>query len=62
MLSRNGKVPHPMEIYPGASDLHRLGRKTKGLQGYPALTHTMLLCYLRVTSQEEHTPSKEARR
>lgn len=57
MLSRNRRVPHPMEIYPGASDLHTLGMRTEGLQGYPALTH-MLLCYLPVTTQAEHTPKK----
>lgn len=61
MLSRNGRVPHPMEIYPGSGDLHTLGMRTKGLQGYPALTHT-LRYYLHVTAQAEHTPKKEATR
>lgn len=57
MLNRNGRVPHPMEIYPGASDLHTLGTRTEGLWGYPALTHT-LLYYLHVTTQAEHTLEK----
>lgn len=57
MLSRNGRVLHPMEIYPGASDLHMLGMRTKSLQGYPALTY-MLLYYPHVTTQAEHTPEK----
>ena len=61
MLSRNGRVPHPMEIYPGASDLHTLGMRTKGLQEYLALIHT-LLYYLLVTARAKHTLKKEARR
>lgn len=61
MLSRKGRVPHPMEIYPGAGDLHTLlGTRNGGLQGYPALTHTQLY-HLRVTAQVEHSPKKEAR-
>lgn len=61
MLSRNAKVPHLVEIYPGASDLHTPGMRTNGLQGYPALAQT-LLYYLHVTAQAEHTLKKEARR
>lgn len=33
MLSRNGRVPHPMEIYLGASDLHTLLEEDGGLAG-----------------------------
>lgn len=59
MLSRNRRVPHLMEIYPGASDLHMLlgRRRTGDLQGYPALTH-MWLCHIRITTQAEHSPKK----
>lgn len=61
MLSRNGRVPHPMEIYPGAGDLHMLlGTRNGSLQGYPALSH-MLLYHLRVTAQVAHSPKKGAR-
>lgn len=59
MLSRNRRVPHLMEIYPGASDLHMLlgRRRTGDLQGYPALTH-MWLYHIRITTQAEHSPKK----
>lgn len=61
MLSRTGRVPHPMEIYPGASDLHTLGTRTQGSQGNPALAHTLLYC-LHVTTQAEHSLQEQTRR
>lgn len=59
MLSRSGRVPHPMEIYPGASDLHTLGTSSQGSQGNPALAHTVLCC-LHVTRQAGHTLGSRA--